>query len=82
MPLSRKQIDGLMRLVGLTEDSEINCEQCLEVVAEFAELQLAGKSISESLKAVEHHLSICEECREEYEALQRTLDNMDDSSDV
>ena len=81
MPLSKKEIDGLMRLVGLTEDGEINCEQCLAVVAEFAEQQLAGKTISEGLKTVEHHLSICDECREEYEALQRTLDDTDDNID-
>lgn len=81
MPLSKKEIDGLLRLVGLTEDSEINCEQCLAVVAEFAEQQLTGKSIHEGLKAVEHHLSVCAECREEYEALRQTLDNMDGESD-
>lgn len=81
MPLSRKVIDGLMRLVSLTKDGEINCERCLAVVAEFAEQQLAGKTISEGLKAVEHHLSICDECREEYEALQRTLDDTDDNTD-
>ncbi len=81
MPLSRKEINSLMLLVGLTKDGEVNCERCLAVVAEFAEQQLAGKTISESLKAVEHHLSICEECREEYEALQRTLDDSDDNAD-
>jgi predicted anti-sigma-YlaC factor YlaD len=67
-----------MRLIGLTKDDEINCEQCLSLVAEFAEQQLAGKSIPEGLKAVEHHLSICAECREEYEALQRVLQDLED----
>ena len=67
-----------MRLVGLTKDSEINCEQCLELVSEFAEQSLAGKSIPDGLKAVEHHLAICSECREEYEALQRALQGMDE----
>ncbi len=81
MSLSKKQIDGLMRLVGLTKDDEINCEQCLAVVAEFAEQQLSGKSIAEGLQAVEHHLSICGECREEYEALLKTLDTLSDDAD-
>jgi uncharacterized protein with PIN domain len=76
MPLSKKEIDGLMRLIGLTKDLEINCEQCLSLIAEFAERELAGKSIPEGLKAVEHHLSVCAECREEYEALQRALKGM------
>lgn len=78
MPLSKKEIDGLVQLIGLTKDHEINCEQCLSLIAEFAERELAGKPIPEGLKAVEHHLSICAECREEYQALQRALKAMED----
>ena len=73
MALSKRQIDELVRLIGLTQEQEINCEQCLALVAEFAERQLAGKSVPEGLQAVEHHLSICAECQEEYQALQRAL---------
>ena len=76
MPLSNKELEGLLRLVGLTNDKEINCEQCLALVAEFAEHKLAGKSVPEGLIMVEQHLSVCLECREEYEALQRALDEM------
>lgn len=73
MPLSKDELDGLMRLIGLTKQDELNCQQCLALVAEFAEQELAGKSIPGALKAVEHHLSICSECREEYETLQQAL---------
>jgi hypothetical protein len=69
MSLSKEEIDGLMRLVGLTKDDEIDCERCLALVAEFAERELAGRSIPVGLEAVEHHLSLCGKCREEYEAL-------------
>lgn len=78
MPLSKQEIHSLMRLIGLTQDTEINCEQCLSLVAEFAERKLVGNSIPEGLKAVEHHLAVCAECREEYEALQRALKEMED----
>lgn len=76
MSLSKKQIDELMRLVGLTKDDEINCEQCLMLIAEFTEQVLAGKSIPEGLLAVEQHLSLCAECREEYTALKQALEDM------
>ena len=79
MPLSRQEIDSLLRLVGQTGDAEINCEQCLALVAEFAEQQLAGKSVYEGLKAVEQHLSVCVECEEEYQALRRTLCDLDNA---
>lgn len=78
MKLTRKEIDGLMRLIGLTRDEEINCEQCLALISEFAEQELAGKSVPEGLQAVEHHLSVCSECCEEYEVLKQALKNMDE----
>lgn len=78
MTLSKSEIDRLMGLIGLTKESELTCEQCcLTLVSEFAERQLAGKSIPEGLKAVEHHLSVCADCREEYEALRQALKEME-----
>lgn len=77
MPLNKNEIEKLMRLVGLTRENEINCDRCLADIAEFAEHELAGKSIPEGLRAVEHHLSICAECQEEYESLQRALKDLD-----
>lgn len=80
MPLSKQEIDRLLELIALTNDRELNCEECLALVSEFAEQQLAGRSVSAGLKAVEQHLSICDECREEYEALQKTLRTVDDGT--
>ena len=77
MSLSKKEIEGLIRIIGLTKDEEINCEQCLSLVAEFAEQELKGKSVPDALKSVEHHLSICSECQEEYKLLQGALRKMD-----
>lgn len=78
MKLTNNEIEGLMRLIGLTKDDEINCEQCLALISEFAEQELSGKSIPEGLQAVEHHLSVCSECCEEYEILKQALRDMED----
>jgi len=78
MSLSKNEIVELMRLVGLTKDDEINCAECLEMVAEFVERELADNLIPDVLKAVEHHLSICTECREEYEILLQALTSLAD----
>ena len=77
MSLSREQIAELLRLIGLTRDEEIDCERCLARVAEFAERELAGRSVPAGLEAVAHHLSICEESCEEYDALLQALKAMD-----
>lgn len=76
MKISKKEIDGLMRFIGLTKDEEINCDECLMQIAEFVETELAGKSVCDSLKAVQHHLSLCSECQEEYEVLRKALKQM------
>lgn len=73
MGLSQQEIDRLLKAVSLTRPDEITCDECLQDLAEFAEANLAGKSVREGLKAVEHHLAICEECREEYSALLTAL---------
>lgn len=77
MPLSEKEIQSLLRMVDLTKEDEINCDQCLAQVAAFAEQELAGRSIPDSLVAIEHHLAVCGECREEYKALQRALEGLE-----
>jgi hypothetical protein len=77
MSLSREEIAELLQLIGLTTDEEIDCERCRALVAEFAERELAGRSVPAALEAVAHHLSICSQCCEEYELLLRALQAID-----
>jgi hypothetical protein len=77
MSLSKQEIAELLRLVGVTSVEEIDCERCLAQVAEFAERELAGKSVPAAQETVAHHLTICSECCEEYESLLRALKAMD-----
>ena len=81
MKLTPEQIDGLVNLIGITRESELNCEECLDRVAEFAEIELADRPVPEALKSVEHHLSLCIECREEYQTLLKALANLNDQAE-
>jgi hypothetical protein len=74
MALSRREIESLIKTVSLTRSNELDCGDCLQELAEFAESTLTGKSISEGLEAVEHHLAVCNECKEEFEALLKALE--------
>ena len=76
MTLSKKELESLLRLVSHTADEEIDCDECLSRVAEFVERELAGRPIRDGLLAVAQHLSVCGECHEEYEVLQRALENL------
>ncbi|MEM9553632.1 MAG: hypothetical protein AAGC60_05185 [Acidobacteriota bacterium] len=73
MALSARDTETLVRLVQLTRDQEIDCDDCLQHVAELAEAVLAGRSDPEGLEAVRHHLALCTECNEEFRALKRAL---------
>ena len=84
MALTRREVDRLLEVLGRTERAEIDCEGCLALVAEFAERNLAGVPIADGMVAIEQHLAVCDECREEYEALRRTLEDAahdDDASE-
>jgi hypothetical protein len=75
MPISKQQVDSLLKMLALTNDVEQDCDGCLKVMAEFAETSLAGKSIPGGLRSIEEHLKICGECREEFETLKVALSN-------
>jgi hypothetical protein len=80
MSFTSEQINGLMSLIGLTRESELNCNECLHHVAEFAECELTGKKVPEALEAVRHHLTLCLECKEEYDELLKVLSLMEPSA--
>ena len=69
MPLDKQQVKVLVSAVADTREDEINCDECLAGMAEFAERQLVGAEIREALKQIQAHIDFCPECAEEYEAL-------------
>lgn len=74
MTFTQNHIQTLLQLVQNTRDVELNCDECIAQAAEYAETQLAGLPLNEQLAAVEQHFSVCGECREELEALLRSLE--------
>ena len=73
MSVTSEELQRMLELVRDTQAVEIDCDSCLVQVGEFAEQRLAGKPIAEGLKAVEQHLLICAECREEFEILCQAI---------
>jgi uncharacterized protein with PIN domain len=72
-PLNSEQIKSLVQAIEQTREHEFSCRECQSCIAEFAERQLAGQPINEILARVEHHLSLCPECREQFVALEKIL---------
>ncbi len=74
MSISPDKIKALIQALALTRQEEGTCSECLRDLATFAENELQGKSVPETLQMVKHHLTLCGECNEEYEALLRALE--------
>lgn len=73
MALTPEQLEILLQQILMTREREMNCSDCLESLAEFAETELQGKTLSNAMEAVRHHLALCVDCREEYETLLHLL---------
>jgi len=74
--LSSEQIKELVKLVATTKDDALDCDGCLEHIAEFAEDHLAGHSLSGALQKVQVHLESCGCCQDEFRALLAALSTL------
>ncbi len=63
----------LLRVLSLTEDRELTCDEVEEFMDAYVELELAGEDPQKALPDVAHHLRICPECKEEHDALLKIL---------
>lgn len=75
--LDRDELNKLMRSVLETSDHELGCDECLDQVDRFVEMELAGLDAAAAMPLVHNHLQKCGDCREEFEALLVTVQAME-----
>ncbi len=73
MALSTDQVSSLLAMIASSVSDSLDCDDCFERIAEFAEAQLANREIPDALKVVEIHLQQCPCCKDEYQALLEGL---------
>lgn len=71
--IDRDELGHLVRAIARTREHEIGCDECLEQVDRFAEMELSGLNAAEAIPLVRDHLDKCVDCREEFEALLEAL---------
>ena len=59
-----------LRNISETQDEEISCTECFDLVSHFVELETSGGNVATELPHVKQHLDQCRACREEYEMLR------------
>lgn len=73
------KIERLLRLTDATQDVEIDCTTCLDLVPLYVEKEISGRDAAREIPELHQHLILCGDCREEYEAL-RDLVALEESS--
>jgi hypothetical protein len=73
MPLNDQQVRALLLACRNTHADEVDCEQFLLSMAEYAEARAESRTIPEALAKVEAHEQLCANCRDECRALIELL---------
>jgi hypothetical protein len=72
--LSDTAVQNLIRRLESTLDDELSCDEVFAMVDVYAEAELQGQDIARLKPLIRHHLDMCRECEEEYEALLQVLE--------
>lgn len=67
-------VQKLIQMVENTQEVEFSCEDVYNILDQYTELVYRGDDSAELMPLVEHHIEICPDCREEFEALLRILE--------
>ena len=67
--LNPEKLKNLVRKIADTRDVELDCDRCFAEMNRFVDLLIEGKEPEEAVPLMQHHLELCGECHEEFEAL-------------
>jgi len=67
----------LMHRLQKTHDEELSCDEVFALVDEYAEANQRGEDVASLKPLIRHHLDMCRECDEEYQALLQVLEGTD-----
>ena len=65
----------LMHMVEKSQEVEYSCDDAYQMLDQYAEAVYRGVDAERVLPLVKHHLDICPDCREEFEALLQVLES-------
>jgi hypothetical protein len=64
------RFESLMRLAARTQEQELSCSECFDVLPQYVDLELAGAAPDRQVPLFPQHLEQCAVCREEYETVR------------
>ena len=79
--MNHSSIDAWLQNIYRTQDEEISCTECFDLVSHYVDLEISGRDAAAELPQMKQHLHQCRACREEYEAL-RDLIKLEEADDA
>lgn len=84
------RFEHLLKNLRNTQDEEISCSECFDLVSRFVEVEVSGEDASAKMPQLKQHIDQCPACRQEYEILRdlqilenkNELPSMDDLQDL
>lgn len=73
MQLTLDVLKRIVQSLANTHTEELGCDDCFELLDQFAEVRLEGKNAAEALPLVQQHLDRCGTCKDEFEAFMSAL---------
>jgi hypothetical protein len=70
---STEEFKKLLKMIENTKEVEFSCDDVYHLLDQYSEAVIQGKNAKELMPLVEHHIDMCPDCREEFEALLRVL---------
>jgi hypothetical protein len=68
--VSVNRLERLLRLAARTQDHELSCTECFDVLPHYVDLEVVGAAPERQLPLFRQHLEQCGVCREEYETVR------------
>jgi hypothetical protein len=71
---SLSHIRATLAMVAQTQEQELGCDEVYALLDILADRVSRGEDVATLMPLVYHHLQICPDCREEFDALLRAVE--------
>jgi predicted anti-sigma-YlaC factor YlaD len=68
--VDKSKFDVWVNKILATEEEEISCSLCFDLVSDYVDMELAGAEMPDILLKVKSHINQCLACRDEYQMLR------------
>jgi hypothetical protein len=79
--MKRDRFEAWLQNIYRTQDVEISCSECFDLISGFVEAEISGADVVAELPDVKQHLGQCRACRDEYESLL-VLTHIDEKNEL